>query len=409
MVVHAYYDEDPRVRRQAESLVERGWAVDVIGLRRPADAAEDFVGGVHVRRVPIGRHQGASLMTYLLEYLAFAVATAWLLAGATLRGHRYEIAIAHTPPDWLALALLPLRLAGAALVLDMHEATPELYRTRFGRRRLSHLVAPFVGLAERAMVRFVDEVIVTTAPLRRRILGIGARADRTSVVVNGPLLRLFDASAYPMRPWASDGVIRLVYTGALTPVYELDVVLRALAILRDGALVDRPISLAIYGRGDSAEGLMQNARDLGLEDVVTFHERAPLDAVPAILASVDVCISPTRVDAFTDNALPTKILEAAAMGKPVLASRQAATDDLFHPATLVRYAPGDPADLARALAAMSANPAATRRRAERTQRFVLAHLAWERHADAHAALLQRVAARSLPRGHASRFQGDSVA
>src|SRR4051794_17592456 len=146
MVVHAYYDEDPRVRRQAESLVRSGWEVDVIGLRRPGDTARVVVDGVRVRRIGIVRHQGASIATYLLEYLAFSIATACLLAAATLRGRRYDVAIAHTPPDWLAAALLPLRLAGAAIVLDMHEATPELYRSRFGRRTVAGLVAPIVGL-----------------------------------------------------------------------------------------------------------------------------------------------------------------------------------------------------------------------------------------------------------------------
>ena len=38
MIVHAYYEEDARVRREAETLVAAGWEVDVFGLRRPDDA-----------------------------------------------------------------------------------------------------------------------------------------------------------------------------------------------------------------------------------------------------------------------------------------------------------------------------------------------------------------------------------
>ena len=38
MVVHAYYDEDPRVRREAEALVAAGHQVDVFALRREHDA-----------------------------------------------------------------------------------------------------------------------------------------------------------------------------------------------------------------------------------------------------------------------------------------------------------------------------------------------------------------------------------
>jgi len=31
MIVHAYYEEDSRVRREAETLVAAGWEVDVFG------------------------------------------------------------------------------------------------------------------------------------------------------------------------------------------------------------------------------------------------------------------------------------------------------------------------------------------------------------------------------------------
>jgi len=73
MLVHAYYDEDPRVRREAESLVAAGRPVDVFGLRRDGDAPHGVLDGVTVHRLDVRRHQGAGLGTYLFEYLAFLV------------------------------------------------------------------------------------------------------------------------------------------------------------------------------------------------------------------------------------------------------------------------------------------------------------------------------------------------
>ena len=40
MLVHSYYEEDPRVRREAEALVAAGHAVDVFSLRRPGHPRE---------------------------------------------------------------------------------------------------------------------------------------------------------------------------------------------------------------------------------------------------------------------------------------------------------------------------------------------------------------------------------
>src|SRR4029078_2099231 len=72
MIVHAYYEEDSRVRREAESLVARGRPVDVFALRRPGDQPIRGVDGVRVHRLDVQRHQGAGLGIYLREYLAFA-------------------------------------------------------------------------------------------------------------------------------------------------------------------------------------------------------------------------------------------------------------------------------------------------------------------------------------------------
>ena len=84
MIVHAYYEEDARVRREAETLVAAGWEVDVFGLRRPGEEPAGIVAGVNLHRLPVGRHQGAGLFVYLAEYGAFLLRAMW----AATRAHR---------------------------------------------------------------------------------------------------------------------------------------------------------------------------------------------------------------------------------------------------------------------------------------------------------------------------------
>ena len=129
MIVHSYYDEDPRVRREAESLVASGRPVDVFGLRRADDEPRAVLNGVNVRRLDVQRHQGAGLGTYLREYVAFLLRVGW----AVLRAHRrrrYALVQVHTLPDFLVAAALPLRLRRVPVVLDLHEAMPEFFRSR---------------------------------------------------------------------------------------------------------------------------------------------------------------------------------------------------------------------------------------------------------------------------------------
>ena len=81
MLVHSYYEEDPRVRRQAETLVATGRPVDVFSLRRPDDPPAGTLAGVRITRLDVQRHQGSPIATYLAEYSAFLVRAAFA-AGA---------------------------------------------------------------------------------------------------------------------------------------------------------------------------------------------------------------------------------------------------------------------------------------------------------------------------------------
>ena len=130
MIVHAYYEEDSRVRREAESLVARGRPVDVFALRRAGDSPSTVLDGVTVHRLNVQRHQGAGLATYLREYLAFLVRSSWAVSRAQRRRH-FAVVQVHTLPDFLVFAGLPLRLAGVPIVIDLHEAMPEFFRMRF--------------------------------------------------------------------------------------------------------------------------------------------------------------------------------------------------------------------------------------------------------------------------------------
>src|SRR5947209_13044876 len=71
MLTHSYYEEDPRVRREAEALVRSGRPVEVFALRRDGDPPTGELEGVRVHRLDVQRHQGAGLGRYLAEYLAF--------------------------------------------------------------------------------------------------------------------------------------------------------------------------------------------------------------------------------------------------------------------------------------------------------------------------------------------------
>jgi len=386
MIVHAYYEEDPRVRREAETLVAAGWEVDVFGLRRPGEEPAAVVGGVNLRRLPVGRHQGAGLPVYLVEYGAFLFRALWAATRAHRR-RRYGLAEVHSLPDYLVFAALPMKLAGVPVLLDLHEAMPEFFRSRFPKAA-NPISYRLLRLQEKLSIALANEVMTVNEPLAERLRGLGVRPDRLTVVLNSPDLTLFDPAAHPRRAFMAGGTLRIVYTGALTPTYELDVLLRAIAsIVR--ARPSLPVSATLYGRGDAQPALEALAAELGIADRVGFPGRIPIEDVPRAVAAGDIGIAPTRLDPFTGMSLSTKLLEYAAMGKPVVASRLPTVERYFAPDTLAVYEPGHPESLAAAILALVDDPKGRRARVDRTRRRI-DELSWTRQAEAFKAVVVRL-------------------
>ncbi|MBA2720608.1 MAG: glycosyltransferase family 4 protein [Chloroflexi bacterium] len=384
MVVHAYYDEDPRVRREAESLVEAGHEVDVFALRREHDAVAGTLAGVSVRRLGVQRHQGAGLGVYVREYLSFVVRSGWALATAHRR-RRYGLVQVHSLPDFLVFAALPLRLVGVPVILDLHEAMPEFFRSRFPRAS-NPIVHRLLLVQERMSIAFASAVLTVNAALAERLRASGVRSDKVHVVPNSAALGRFDVAAASPRPFAADGVVRLVYAGALTPTYELDVVLDGLArIVAERR--DLAIRLDVYGRGDAEPHLREQVARHGLEDRVTFHGRIPIEDVPAALAAADIGLAPTRQDDFTDVSLSTKLFEYAAMEKPVVATRLPLVEATFPAGTILTYGAGDPVALAAAVLEVVDRPAERADAVARTLAIVRAG-SWERHAVVYVRLVE---------------------
>ena len=387
MLTHSYYEEDPRVRREAEALVARGRPVDVFALRRPGEPREGELNGVRIHRLNVQRHQGAGLGTYLREYLSFLARSGW----AVTRRHRtrhYAVLQVHTLPDFLVFAGLPLRLRGVPIILDLHEAMPEFFRTRFPRAS-NPVVHRALLLQERLSIGFASAVLTVNDALRDRLTDLGVPAGKVTVILNSPSLALFDPAAHPARLFADDGVVRLVYAGALSPTYELDVALAALARVVE-LRPDLAIHFDVYGRDFGEGSLAADAARLGIAERVTFHGRIPLEAVPGAIAAADIGLAPTRQDSFTDFSLSTKIFEYGAMGRPVIASRLPMVERMFPAGTVTTYEPGEAGDLARAILA-TVDSAAVREAAVGATLARVQELAWEGDAERLSALVDRLA------------------
>jgi glycosyltransferase involved in cell wall biosynthesis len=221
------------------------------------------------------------------------LAAGWRLARAA-RARDADLYHVHDPE--LLPAALWLARSGRTVVYDVHEYLGQTTRTKRwlpGPLRLP--LALVVERLERAAARRLDGVVTANEDLAARFAAAGARAV---TVTNSPWSDAFPEPA----PLPDDPVA--LYVGGLGP-------LRGLDLMRDAfPRVTVPgARLVLAGPGDPGT-LPEGATALGSVD----HAE-----VPGLLAAARVAWIPLQRHGNYDRAVPTKLVEAMAAGRPVVA------------------------------------------------------------------------------------------
>lgn len=165
---------------------------------------------------------------------------------------------------------------------------------------------------------------------------VGATKKPVRIVYNG----LAEAEFEPIvhGPDAHD----LLYIGELRVAKGVDTLIEAMTLLRqrDG----RRLSLLIVGAGADEQIFRSQVLAHGLLDSVTF---APPSPILQVLAKGAVMVVPSRAES-----LPYVVLEAAAAGEPIVATRVGGIPEIFGPHAGRLIQPDDPNGLARAIGAV---------------------------------------------------------
>lgn len=164
---------------------------------------------------------------------------------------------------------------------------------------------------------------------------------------NGVDPDMFSPASGPDHTAASDGVV-LGYVGRMVPGKGLDFLLPAVA----RAASEINVKLLVAGDGPERERLVALAQTAGTPDQVEFL--GMIDDVQEFWSRCDIAVVPSQsLESFCLAAL-----EAAACGKPLIASRVGALPELVQDgATATLVAPGDIEGLARAILTYARAPA----------------------------------------------------
>ena len=371
-VAYAYFPADPRVRREVDALRGAGYDVEVICLRGENEASVETVHGTRITRIPLRARRGGRIR-YAFQYALFFI----LSSVELLRLHRlrtFQVVHVHSLPDFQVFCSLPLKMRGVRVILDLHEALPEIVAARF-RPGVGSVLIRLARAAERASVLFADQVITVNDTIGHLVMKRSRPRRAPVVVMNSPdalALRVGDVNALK-RELGLDSDPAIVYVGGINPERDLATLLRAVSSLRDR----RPMQVVIAGYGDPdyVRSLQDMASGLPSAHAVRFLPRIPQDQVLTYLALSSLGVISYQESPLTEVAIPTKVFEYAAAGRPMAIARLRALVGLFGDAAEFFQA-GDERDLALVIERILTDPARAKHLVDKA-RDVLASCSWE--------------------------------
>ena len=309
------------------------------------------IGGIRVVRVKTYIAANKGVIWRTLDFISFMVSA--LIAG--LFEKRPDV-ICSTSPQFFA--------AVGGWILSVCRRRPFVFE--LGDLWPASIVA--VGVMKRSLPLWLVEklelflyrrsaaVAALTHAFKRNLVGRGIDAAKIRVVRNG-----VDAGRYGPRPrhaaLAAEHNLMdkfvLGYVGTHGMAHALDKVVEAGERLRD----EVDIRILFAGAGAARDGLIEQARRLGLSNIV-FLSMQPKERVPDIWSLCDVALVHLKDDPAFTEVIPSKIFEAMGMGLPVLIAAPAgeATEIVAAENAGIVLPPENPDALAEAVRALREDP-----------------------------------------------------
>lgn len=383
MVAYTNYRRDPRVRRQAEALVEAGHDVTFLASRHAGDAPRQRVSAVELLTFRGLGNRKTSALVYMADYALFFLRA---FLHMSVRPRRYALIHVNNMPDFLVFSALVPKLFGRPVIHDIHDLMPEIYAEKF-RKPATHWMIRTLAWQERWAARFASRVITVEERLKDILGARGIDRRRIHVLMNLPDDRIFAKRRCAPARGPADPLV-LIYHGTLARRLGLDVAIRAVALV---ARESPGVRFRIIGAGEERDALIDLARELQLGESVSFSEGfVPLEEIPGRLEDADVGIVPLRKSDGTDIMLPTKLLEYVSVGIPCIVPATGTIRRYFDAEMVEFFEAEDVESLAGAIRRLRDDIALRQRLAQQSFERFASRFSWSQHRRTYIDLVENL-------------------
>ena len=312
----------------------------------------ETVEGIRVVRVWTFIAPNRGVIRRSMNYASYMVSA--LLAGLFLP--RPDLLIATSPQFFCGWAGLMLaRLRRLPFILEVRDLWPESISTVGAIRSRTPL--RLLEYMERRLYAAARRIITVGEGYRERLVERGVPEDKIDVICNGvdqSAAAENGQTAEVRREYGLENCFVVSYIGTIGMACGLDVVLRAAEQLRSQGRED--IRFLLVGDGATRKDLETQARDLKLDNVI-FAGLQPKERIPALLSASDACLVHLRKQDLFKSVLPSKLLEAMAMARPIILGVEGHAAALLKTASAgICMEPGKASELVNAVATLTSHP-----------------------------------------------------
>jgi len=259
----------------------------------------------------------------LLNYFSFVFSS--IVIGLS-KVKKHDIIICESPPLFLGISALILKwMKGAKLVFNVSDLWPEsaekldivTNKTLLGiSYKLESFIYRHSELVSGQTQGIVKNINQRFANLNTYWLPNGIDFNQYNINADGDNFR-------KENNYSSNDFV-LMYAGIIGHAQGLDVILDCAKILES----DKKIKFLIIGDGPEKSRLVERKTDMRLDNV-SFMGNIPRASMSETIAACDAYIVPLKRNDLFLGAIPSKLFEPLAMGKPILLGVDGEARELF--------------------------------------------------------------------------------
>jgi len=324
MLLNAPYPADIRVKKETDALINAGFEIFLICLRKKNQAPREVVEGINVIRIDAGKNNYVLAFWDVVMSITFIHPRFKKALNKLLLEEKISIVHVHDLP--LAGTALALRRQfSIKVIVDLHENYPEALRTWFKwKKNLIVRLKNKLFLNPDRWFKYetkacleADHVIAVVDEMKSRLAkSSGVDLEKITVITNTEdknfIEQKLNKDVYENIP---NGFI-ITYSGGIGPHRGVDTAIKGMAHLRD-----KPIYLVIVGFGSPSvmTSLKELATELQLQNVY-FKGYQPFEKFYSYMHLADVNVIPHQSNGHTDNTVPHKLFQGMMAGRPLLVS-----------------------------------------------------------------------------------------